>query len=254
MGDDKTILELSVEDFGRVKRADLRLKPLTLLVGENNTGKSWLASLVWGLFRFGGQFGTQSDSLEEARLLIEQRAKAAPSVLSANDQVAIVDALSAHASSTIGSLVRRILGETASIGTSSVRYRRGASTDIAVTVPFREESPAFGLSLVSEPFSLTPPALSRWETSAHAFLEVAMGVAVGAPFALPEPLYLPASRTGFVLLLERIVSEGLRSLGPAPRQPAALTAPMIEFVEWLSLANFEGKSRPPGRLRLEKLL
>ncbi|HDI00810.1 MAG TPA: hypothetical protein ENF78_00030, partial [Candidatus Bathyarchaeota archaeon] len=38
---------LKVENYGPVKRAELELRPLTVLVGKNNTGKSYLASLIY---------------------------------------------------------------------------------------------------------------------------------------------------------------------------------------------------------------
>ena len=40
---------LHVEDFGKIKKADIEVKPLTLFVGDNNSGKSYLLSLIWGL-------------------------------------------------------------------------------------------------------------------------------------------------------------------------------------------------------------
>ncbi|MBC7907810.1 MAG: AAA family ATPase [Rhodospirillaceae bacterium] len=40
---------VSIRDFGRIKSADVTLAPLTVLVGRNNTGKSYVASLLWGL-------------------------------------------------------------------------------------------------------------------------------------------------------------------------------------------------------------
>lgn len=38
-----------VKRFGRIQAADVELAPLTILVGRNNTGKSYLASLLWGV-------------------------------------------------------------------------------------------------------------------------------------------------------------------------------------------------------------
>lgn len=46
---DMIVGRLEVKDLGRVGHADLELRPLTLIVGENNTGKSYLTSLLWGL-------------------------------------------------------------------------------------------------------------------------------------------------------------------------------------------------------------
>ena len=52
-GDGK--LELEVTDFGPIIEAKLDLRPLTVFVGPSNTGKSYLAILIYALHRvFGG--------------------------------------------------------------------------------------------------------------------------------------------------------------------------------------------------------
>lgn len=40
---------LNVEGFGKIQRASIRMAPLVMLVGKNNTGKSHVASLIWAL-------------------------------------------------------------------------------------------------------------------------------------------------------------------------------------------------------------
>ena len=45
-------LELKVKDFGPVVEAKIDLRPLTVLVGPSNTGKSYLAILIYALHRF----------------------------------------------------------------------------------------------------------------------------------------------------------------------------------------------------------
>lgn len=40
-----------IQDFGLIKEADITLKPLTIFLGENNTGKSYIAQLVYALTR-----------------------------------------------------------------------------------------------------------------------------------------------------------------------------------------------------------
>ncbi|MDE7476972.1 MAG: ATP-binding protein, partial [Lachnospiraceae bacterium] len=52
---------LIVENYGKIKSANISKKPLTLLVGDNNTGKSYLLSLIWAL-----------DSLESDSKLLEK--------------------------------------------------------------------------------------------------------------------------------------------------------------------------------------
>jgi hypothetical protein len=46
-----TVLSFKVKNLGRIAEADFTAAPLTILVGQNNTGKSYLASLIWLLAR-----------------------------------------------------------------------------------------------------------------------------------------------------------------------------------------------------------
>jgi predicted ATPase len=48
---------LTVENIGPIGRADVEIRPFTVLIGKNNVGKSYLAMLVYGLY------GTRGSSL-----------------------------------------------------------------------------------------------------------------------------------------------------------------------------------------------
>ena len=45
-------LQLSVSNFGPIAKAEIDLRPLTVFVGPSNTGKSYLAILIYALHRF----------------------------------------------------------------------------------------------------------------------------------------------------------------------------------------------------------
>ena len=45
-------LELEVTDFGPISGANIELRPLTVFVGPSNTGKSWMAVLIYALHRY----------------------------------------------------------------------------------------------------------------------------------------------------------------------------------------------------------
>ncbi len=40
---------MHVENFGKIKCADIEAAPMTLFVGDNNSGKSYLMTLIYGL-------------------------------------------------------------------------------------------------------------------------------------------------------------------------------------------------------------
>lgn len=41
---------LIIEKFGKIERAEIQVLPLTLFVGDNNSGKSYLLSLLWAIY------------------------------------------------------------------------------------------------------------------------------------------------------------------------------------------------------------
>ena len=60
-------LTLSVKDFGPIYSAEVELRPLTVFVGPSNTGKSYLAILIYALHKFFNSPRTMSLSLFHGR-------------------------------------------------------------------------------------------------------------------------------------------------------------------------------------------
>lgn len=58
---------LKVSKYGKIESAEIETAPLTLFVGDNNSGKSYLMSLLWGICNLGSEllFGTGSESVTE---------------------------------------------------------------------------------------------------------------------------------------------------------------------------------------------
>ena len=40
-------IQIAVENFGPIEKAEIDLRPLTVFVGESNTGKTYLAALIY---------------------------------------------------------------------------------------------------------------------------------------------------------------------------------------------------------------
>ncbi len=43
-------MKVKVENFGKIKSAEIDLRKMNLFIGDNNSGKSYLSSLIYGLF------------------------------------------------------------------------------------------------------------------------------------------------------------------------------------------------------------
>jgi hypothetical protein len=44
-------MKLHLENLGRIKQAEIEIKPLTVFLGKNNTGKTWAASALFGILQ-----------------------------------------------------------------------------------------------------------------------------------------------------------------------------------------------------------
>lgn len=61
--------KLIVEDFGKIKSAEIEVAPLTLFVGDNNSGKSYLLSLIWGIKNLGIETFLNYSQIEKKELI-----------------------------------------------------------------------------------------------------------------------------------------------------------------------------------------
>ncbi len=68
---------IKVEDFGPIVRADVDLRPLTVFIGPSNTGKSYLAILIYALHQF---FGAASGPFYWSRIRLRRRLLALPAL------------------------------------------------------------------------------------------------------------------------------------------------------------------------------
>ena len=71
---DNNNLKLNVTNFGPIAKAEIDLRPLTVFVGPSNTGKSYLAILIYALHRFfngdatGPRFGVRESTFKRCNI------------------------------------------------------------------------------------------------------------------------------------------------------------------------------------------
>ena len=59
--------KLKVSGYGKIEHAEIEVAPLTLFVGDNNSGKSYLMSLLWGIQNFGMEDLLYGEGMEEEK-------------------------------------------------------------------------------------------------------------------------------------------------------------------------------------------
>ena len=255
---------LRVEEFARFKHAEVALRPLTLFVGENNSGKSYMASLLWGVLALGRSlfpprpgeskaYQACIDLLKQCEATAKKQiaeGKGGEVVLSAEEMCLFVQWFNELLAKNRKQLVKRVFGNSdLSIGDISlVDYSRVKP----ITLVYRKEGevpPSVSRSehqvsaAVSNERRL-PPGYLLHRTACSVAWKLVGGDSAGRllPFGEAarvdgEPLFLPASRTGFMLTFRALVGEALTLYDAAADEsspPSQFTLPVVRFLQALT--------------------
>lgn len=195
---------LVVKGLGPIAEADVALRPLTLILGENNTGKSWLASVIWGLESRQPFFTAQQGG--------KGRKKPRKAALELESALSHLDA---------NGFVRGLLGEEA-----SVELLQWMPSENRVG----DEHTLIQELMASSRRSEDSARMLRKLGESGVFeqlLDFILDLRGWCPF-------LPAPRTGFMLAYPALVGAAVHELGPRGRRDVKLTRPMASFVQSLA--------------------
>ena len=199
-----------VEELGPVRQADINVRPLTLLVGENSTGKSYLATLLWGLAQINSLPLTWQDLNKDDSKLIRDIIKKSDGALTFSQEN--IDKIISIANKRLLFVKNRFI---ASI------FNNTKITAGTISVQSHNTHRSAILPLANQ---------SELSIFLHALDSI---IGHGSLFA--EATYLPAARTGFLLTYPYIVRSGIAAIGMGiSQQPITLTRPTIEFLQYLS--------------------
>ena len=127
---------VEVKDFGPIAKGKVELRPLTVFAGPSNTGKSWLATLIYAISRNSEQrlslallpkFEDRSNFPEDPTAWIKSIEEGTPIVLTSSEQQALKFILEGNAL-VLESEIRRCFG--LSNSESLVRVGSGGSSTI----------------------------------------------------------------------------------------------------------------------------
>jgi len=250
---------LVVEGLGRIERAEVRIHPFMLFVGENNSGKSYLASLLWGLVSLEEEFFPQevptSDSYADCQRWLqdklEQDTESARHTLNQSDHELFFRWLNENLSERKNLLASRIFNlpemKVGRIELKELRRSRPLTLHFNWWSSGRQFSrhSQDGMTLAASKDALGSPHTHYWMIRRIAW-RVVMG-----ELGWKLSIYLPASRTGFVLLYKFVISQlidGLLEPSQAGEQPH-LTNPAVHFLRQLAfLRHSEGRFQEEASL------
>mgnify|MGYP002623367221 CR=1 FL=1 len=245
---------LHVENFARIESADIEIAPLMCFIGDNNSGKSYVMSLLWGILSnsdlFYRQFKTSS-TYDKCNQWLSQVIKKKKIVIEDEIEQIYLQWFNELLFDNKEELVKRIFNnENIDIGKLELlhfRRLKKLTVDFNRSIKFSvshiqeidvleyEETDRIGITL---PISSENLDIIYWKSNVFICWNIIM---MGLTDIFPpegitsQAVYLPASRTGFLLARREIVSKSIESLYSLPNYDSihqeSLTAPYIQFLQ-----------------------
>jgi hypothetical protein len=238
---------LHVKNFAQIREADIALAPLTLFVGDNNSGKTYLSSLLWDIrnFGFATDFLTNVQEKPEFYNILNWITKAIEYLkddeykISEEEHNAIISIINQYLSLNKEKYVQKIFG-------SNIPMQH-----LAINIPFNmEDEPIFVIRKPTQKDEFISIGL-RYKSVKYSLFQ--HGYPKHTVFLLHgliknyyrsfwnKAVYFPASRVGLLLTYRSLLDESLESRFPSHRLPIKpnyqLTQPQVEYVRqllWLS--------------------
>jgi len=219
--------KLVVEDYGKIKSAEIEIAPLTLFVGDNNSGKSYLLALLWGIENIGidNLLGKDDINTPEMKAVTDWIVKQVDIALEKKEHKILLTEIILELEQGLNNaldrnknnIVKRIFNsENVNIGKLSMKI-----ADLKdVVICFRKESTGefiisgekdargsltFGKSIIED------KDYKRMAVFKEIMLYAIYGILLNVPISENSrngAIYLPAARTGFMLTKDIINKAG----------------------------------------------
>ena len=260
---------LHVENFARIESADIEISPLMCFIGDNNSGKSYIMALLWGIIANGHMFYYDPkkscvDSPEYAACrewLLSNVGKKVE--ITPDTAQKYIDWFNKILDANKIRLTGSIFNSEMPIDKIEIRHF-SITHKVAVTLNDKTIQKGYGYT----PINSTEFELDIYRDSSEAlFVSNFLIVWHLLMFGLTRiarsleyeetPIYLPASRTGLLLVHRLIASKATRnmlSMNSTDDFQEKLTAPYVQFLELLIKLQNTAEINNERKLSLIKFL
>lgn len=226
--------KLTVEGFGKIEQAEVDVRPLTLFVGPNNTGKSYLASLIWGIVQRHATLDIPVGPEQVAvdALLRERLVKGGNLLLSDSDLAVFQSAFRAAWDANRSEVVQWVFNNSA-VNAKRIDFS-ASQAQIPRKIPNFLLKSLMKLEPNSKQFEATRNVLIRLLGSGNLSRRTNFDDEQWRP---EDAVYMPASRTGFMQLYKAAARRSLREAFLSARSDEKwleLTTPSYHFIELLT--------------------
>lgn len=236
---------LHVENLSKIKSADVTIAPLMCFVGDNNSGKSYLMSMLWGILTVGKEIFPKKPSDAKTYKRCEEWLKTYINVekeLSDEDIEIYLTWFNELLNLKKKSLVRKIFNYDIDIDKIEItKYKRKKS----IKIIWEESSSRYSVTknYIKFPKIEEPSREELLKMNAYICWNLLME-GIAEPLYTPivkgrrmgEPIYLPASRTGFMLTYAQLIENSLQITFSSElhENTSTLTLPYVDFLQLIT--------------------
>ncbi len=225
-------LKLTVEDFGKIKHVEIELTPLTLFIGDNNSGKSYLMTLLYALTDGSFMYGLMSDM--ETSVEFDEIVESIKQTRQSNDKYTltyknksiITEHLNRHLNTKLELISNYIFNGSVNIGHVQLEFEWPE-----VDISDHEKYIAADMHYADDSWG----HLTRFARDQNDTCYISTFIIHAACKALDiSSLYLPTSRTGFLLTRKQLANESIENrFSLNKKEPSYLTKPCVDFIRLL---------------------
>ncbi len=228
--------KLTVEGLGKIEHAEVDVRPLTLFVGPNNTGKSYLASLIWGIVAMHASLEVpEGPELEAVDVLLRDRLARglADAVVDRAEVETFQRAFQAALRSNRAKVVSWIF--------RNPRIEARELDFVANKEQFPEKLPRALVRVIETMMKSSSEGFARTRRLLTSYFG-ASRLGRANPFyddswSALDPVYMPASRTGFMQLYKAAAQRSFREAFYSPESKEKwleISTPAFHFIDMLN--------------------
>ncbi|MCM1106186.1 MAG: ATP-binding protein [Blautia sp.] len=252
---------LHVNHLGKIEEADIRIAPLTLFIGDNNSGKSYIMTVLYGLLnvRFYYDHYQVSEDGEAYRKCLGILEKILETVDRDTKGMYVVSGDEIRSFQTLlneilrenkDKFLQQFFRREMSCGQLSVEFPEDYQAEIRVKKTLNEENRPEEVSIAICDDAGTRMTGFRINVHENKEEDDRCFLIVGILQSLLRKgfrnlqsagtIYMPTARTGFLLTYKAIIGEALKhKFGEETADTALLTRPTSDFLQILSSMNVE---------------
>ncbi|WP_437775742.1 AAA family ATPase [Sorangium sp. So ce1097] len=205
-------MKITFSNLGTIRRTTLDLAPLTVIIGPNNSGKTYVAYATYGLFLLGGE---ESElELPSPRAVFRGGAMQIP--IDKHFEGAVARTVRSRSEELVGQLERFFQDSSGKLFSKTRLSLDIESTEVraAVEGTLNRWPYAHRTSLVGDTVSIATDSKGRG--AAHAYF-IAFMLHMEREL-LPKPLLLPAERNAFIITYKMLANRRYKLLKDAQRE------------------------------------